>query len=316
MKRSPLRRAAASIAAGMAGALLLAACGGGGGGADPLSNAPADSAPADVIRVGSEQFPENQLLGEIYAQALEGAGVQVERQFAIGAREVYYPALLDGSIDVVPDYNGNLLRYVVPEATESSPEDVYAALEEYFRTQQPELRLLEQAEAENKDAFTVTRAFAEANNLTSIEDVVPLCPTITFGGPAQFAERSYGLQGMRENYGCEFAAFQPLDTGGPLTVAALRDGTIQGADLFTTDPALPANDFVTLEDPRNNFPAQNIVPLINASKVTPQVEEALNGVSAALSLQDLVDLNLELVAEPRRPDAEIARDWLAEKGLV
>ena len=310
MNRTAMTRAGATIAAGMAGVLLLAAC---GGGADPLSNAPADSAPADVVRVGSEQFPENQLLGEIYAQALEGAGVQVERQFAIGAREVYYPALLDGSIDVVPDYNGNLLRYVVPEATESSPEDVYAALEAALP---PELRLLEQAEAENKDAFTVTRAFAEANDLTSIEDVVPLCPTITFGGPAQFAERSYGIEGMRTNYGCEFAAFQPLDTGGPLTVAALRDGTIQGADLFTTDPALPANDFVTLEDPRNNFPAQNIVPLINAAKVTPEVEQALNGVSAALSLQDLVDLNLDLVAEPRRPDAEIARDWLAEKGLV
>ena len=310
MKRTPTMRAGAAVAAGMAGVLLLAACGGGG---DPLSNAPAESAPADVVRVGSEQFPENQLLGEIYAQALEGAGVQVERQFAIGAREVYYPALLDGSIDVVPDYNGNLLRFVVPEATESSPEDVYTALEAALP---PELRLLEQAEAENKDAFTVTRAFAEQNNLTSIEDVVPLCPTITFGGPAQFAERSYGIEGMRNNYGCEFAAFQPLDTGGPLTVAALADGTIQGADLFTTDPALPANDFVTLEDPRNNFPAQNIVPLINAAKVTPEVEQALNGVSAALSLQDLVDLNLDLVAEPRRPDAEIARDWLTEKGLV
>ena len=311
MKRTPMMRAGATIAAGMAGVLLLAACGGGGG--DPLSNAPAESAPADVVRVGSEQFPENQLLGEIYAQALEGAGVQVERQFAIGAREVYYPALLDGSIDVVPDYNGTLLRFVVPEATESSPEDVYTALEAALP---PELRLLEQAEAENKDAFTVTRAFAEQNNLTSIEDVVPLCPTITFGGPAQFAERSYGIEGMRNNYGCEFAAFQPLDTGGPLTVAALADGTIQGADLFTTDPALPANDFVTLEDPRNNFPAQNIVPLINAAKVTPEVEQALNGVSAALSLQDLVDLNLDLVAEPRRPDAEIARDWLTEKGLI
>jgi osmoprotectant transport system substrate-binding protein len=316
VKRTPLGRTAASIAAGLAGVLLLAACGGGGGGgADPLSNAPADSAPADVIRVGSEQFPENQLLGEIYAQALEAKGVQVERQFAIGAREVYYPALLDGSIDVVPDYNGNLLRYVVPEATESSPEDVYAALERYFAAEEPRLRVLEQAEAENKDAFTVTRAFAEANNLTSIEDVVPLCPTIVFGGPAQFAERSYGLQGMRDNYGCEFAEFRPLDTGGPLTVAALADGTIQGADLFTTDPAIPNNDFVTLEDPRNNFPAQNVVPLINASKVTPAVEEALNGVSAALSLEDLVQLNVTL-GEQTQSDADIARAWLTEKGLV
>lgn len=307
-------RTLGAIAAGLAGLLLLSACGGGGG--DPLAGPAAPPAADGVIRVGSEQFAENQLLGEIYAQALEGAGVTVERQFAIGSRETYYPGLLDGSIDVVPDYNGNLLRFVQPDATESSSEEVYAALQAYFQAEQPELRLLEQADAENKDAFTVTRAFAEANNLTSIEDVVPLCPTITFGGPPQFAERSYGIQGMRENYGCEFKEFRPLDVGGPLTVAALADGTIQGADLFTTDAALPANDFVTLEDPRNNFPAQNVVPLINAAKVTPQVEEALNAVSAALSLQDLVDLNLDLVATPRLTDPQIATAWLTEKGLV
>lgn len=306
-------RLGATIAAGLAGMLLLAACGGGGGrNGDPLAGGGEAAAPADVIRVGSEQFPENQLLGEIYAQALEAQGVTVERRFAIGSRETYYPALLDGSIDVVPDYNGNLLRYVVPEATESSPEEVYAALQSALP---PELTLLEQAAAENKDAFTVTRAFAEANNLTSIEDVVPLCPTIQFGGPTQFQERSYGIQGMRENYGCEFKGFTPLDTGGPLTVAALADGTIQGADLFTTDPALLANDFVTLEDPKNNFPAQNIVPLMNAGKVTPQVEEALNGVSAALSQEELLALNV-IIGEQTQTDAQIAKTWLTEKGLV
>lgn len=312
MKRTPTSRIAASIAAGLTGLLLLTACGGGGGGGDPLAAPAAPPSEAGVIRVGSEQFPENQLLGEIYAQALEGAGVAVERRFAIGSRETYYPALIDGSIDVVPDYNGNLLRYVVPEATESSPEEVYAALQKALPEQ---LTLLEQAEAENKDAFTVTRAFAEANNLTSIEDVVPLCPTITFGGPTQFQERSYGIQGMRDNYGCEFAGFTPLDTGGPLTVAALADGSIQGADLFTTDPAIPGNDFVTLVDPRNNFPAQNIVPLINASKVTPEVEEALNGVSAALSLEQLLALNVT-IGEQTQTDAQIATAWLTQVGLV
>ena len=308
-----MKRTKLSIAAGLAGLLVLAGCGGGG---DPLASAPVDGSAAGVIRVGSEQFPENQLLGEIYAQALEAAGVQVERQLSFGPREIYFTGLKDGSIDVVPDYNGNLLRFLVPESTESSPEEVYAALETALQADNPELTMLEQAEAGNKDAFTVTRAFAEANNLTSIEDVVPLCPTITFGGPAQFAERSYGIQGMRDNYGCEFAGFQPLDVGGPLTVAALRDGTIQGADLFETDPALPANDFVTLEDPKNNFPAQNIVPLIKADKVTPEVTEALNAVSAALTQQDLIDLNIELGNDNPRPDAEIAMEWLTEKGLV
>lgn len=307
-----MKRTLVSLASGLAALMLLTSCGGGGG--DPLAPAAGGQAPAaaDVVRVGSEQFPENQLLGEIYAQALEAKGVKVERKFAIGSRETYYPALLDGSIDVVPDYNGNLLRYVVPEATESAPEEVYTALQAALP---PELTLLEQAAAENKDAFTVTRATAQQYNATSIEDIVPFCGEIVFGGPAQFAERAYGIEGMKTNYGCEFKEFKPLDTGGPLTVTALKDGTIQGADLFTTDPALPANDFVTLEDPKNNFPAQNIVPLMVKAKVTPAVSEALNAVSAKLTQQELLDLNVKL-GEKTSTDAQLAKDWLTAQGLV
>jgi osmoprotectant transport system substrate-binding protein len=311
-----MKRTLASLAAGIAGVLLLTACGGGGsgGGSDPLAPAGGGEAPAaaDVVRVGSEQFPENQLLAEIYAQALEAKGVKVERKFSIGARETYFVALQDGSIDVVPDYNGNLLRYLSPDATESSPTDVYAALQ----TALPDnLTVLEQAAAENKDAFTVTRATAEKYNATSIEDIVPFCGEIIFGGPTQFQERPYGIEGMKKNYNCEFKEFKALDTGGPLTVAALRDGTIQGADLFTTDPALPANDFVTLEDPKNNFPAQNIVPLINKAKGVGPVAEALNGVSAKLTQQELLAIDVKQF-EKTATDAVIAKEWLTAQGLV
>lgn len=309
-----MKRTLGPLAAGLAGLLLLAACGGGGGGGDPLAPAGGGAPPAaaDVVRVGSEQFPENQLLGEIYAQALEAKGVKVERKFGIGARETYYVALQDGSIDVVPDYNGNLLRYLKPEATESSPEEVYTALQAALP---PELTVLEQAAAENKDAFTITRATAEKYKATTIDDIVPFCGEITFGGPTQFQERPYGIEGMKKNYNCEFKDFKALDTGGPLTVAALRDGTIQGADLFTTDPALPANDFVTLEDPKNNFPSQNIVPLINKAKAVGPVAEALNGVSAKLSLEELLALDTKQF-EKTATDAVLAKEWLTAQGLA
>lgn len=308
-----MKRTLGSLAA-LAGVLLLTACGGSSGG-DPLAGSGGGGQPpaaSDVVRVGSEQFPENQLLGEIYAQALEAKGVKVERKFGIGSRETYYPALQDGSIDVVPDYNGNLLLYVDTKATQSSPTDVYTALKAALP---PNLTVLSQADAQNKDAFTVTKATAEKYNAKSIEDIVPHCGEITFGGPTQFQERAYGIAGMKKNYNCTFKGFKPLDTGGPLTVAALKDGTIQGADLFTTDPALVANNFVTLEDPKNNFPAQNVVPLMNKAKAVGAAAEALNGVSAKLSQSELLNLDVEQ-GKKELNDAQIATKWLKAQGLA
>lgn len=306
-----MKRTLGTLAAGLAGLLLLTSCGGGG---DPLAPPAGDqpAAAADVVRVGSEQFPENQLLGEIYAQALEAKGVKVERKFSIGSRETYYPALQQGSIDVVPDYNGNLLLFVKTDATASSPEDVLTALKAALPAN---LTVLDQAEAQDKDAFTVTRATAQKYNATSIDDIVPHCGEITFGGPTQFQERAYGITGMKKNYNCTFAGFKALDTGGPLTVQALKDGTIQGADLFTTDPALVANDFVTLEDPKNNFPAQNVLPLMNKAKAVGPAAEALNGVSAKMSQQELLNLNVEQ-GKKAQSDAEIATTWLKAQGLA
>jgi osmoprotectant transport system substrate-binding protein len=305
-----MKRTIGSLVAGATAVVLLAACGGGG---DPLSNAPAAPAPTDTVRVGSEQFAENQLLGEIYAQALEAKGVQVERQLGVGAREAYFIALTDGSIDVVPDYNGNLLRYLRPDATESSPEDVYRALQ---AAMPPELTVLDQAPAQNKDGFTVTAETAARYNARTIEDIAPFCGELVFGGPTQFQERPYGIEGLQRNYNCTFREFRPLDTGGPLTITALRDGTVQAADVFTTDPAISAYNFVTLEDPRNNFPAQNVVPLINRAKATGVVAEALNGVSARLTQQELLNLNVALGEDNPQTDAEIARMWLTAQGLV
>jgi osmoprotectant transport system substrate-binding protein len=280
--------------------VLVAACGA------------AASDTSGVVRVGSEQFSESQLLGEIYAQALEAGGVPVERRFGIGSRETYYPALQDGTIDLVPEYSGNLLLYVRPDATQAAPQDVYDAVQGALP---PDLTVLNRAEAENKDAFTVTRATAQMYRATSIPDIAPHCGELIFGGPAQFQDRAYGLAGLTRNYGCTFKDFRPLDTGGPITVAALREGDIQGADLFTTDPAVPANDFVTLADPRNNFPAQNVVPLMTRAKATGVVAAALNGVSAKLSQKELLNLDVEQ-ARTNIPDAQIASTWLKAKGLA
>lgn len=290
--------------------LLLAACGGGG---DPLASSPPPPSEPDTIRVGSANFPENRLLAEIYATALSIRGVRVERRFGIGSRETYFPQLRDGAVDLVPDYTGNLLRYLDPAATATAPADVYAQVAQRLP---PTLRVLQPSAAEDKDAVVVTRAFAAQNGVRSIADLARLCPTLTFGGPPEFATRPYGIPGLARTYGCTFREFRALDSGGPVTVAALRQGTVAAADLFTTDPSVPMNDFVVLDDPRSNFAAQQVVPLINATKLAkPAVADVLDLISEKLDTATLTDLNRR-VEGPDKPDpAQVARDWLSSAGI-
>jgi osmoprotectant transport system substrate-binding protein len=296
-------------------ALGLTACGGGG---DPLaggqSGAPAAGPPAaaDVIKVGSANFTESRLLAEIYSQALEAKGIKVERSFGIGSREVYFPALQDGSIDLIPEYTGNLLQEIDPQATATASDQVYQEL----TTKLPDpLIVLDQSAAEDKDAVVITQETAQRYNARSIADLAPHCGEIVFGGPPEFAERPYGLPGIERLYNCTFADFRSLDAGGPLTVAALTDGSIQAADLFTTDPTIADRGWVALEDPQNNFAAQNVVPLVNETKVNDQVRQTLNAISAALTTEGLLELNRKVADAATNTVESVAKEWVTANNL-
>ncbi len=296
-------------------ALGLTACGGGG---DPLSGGGAGTAanqpPAapDVIKVGSANFTESRLLAEIYAQALETKGVKVERSFGIGSREVYFPALKDGSIDLIPEYTGNLLQEIDPQATATASDQVYQELTDKL----PDgMIVLEQSAAEDKDAVVITQETAQRYNARSIADLAPHCGELVFGGPPEFAERPYGLPGIERLYNCTFADFRSLDAGGPLTIAALTDGSIQAADLFTTDPTIVDRGWVALEDPQNNFSAQNVVPLVNEAKVNDQVRQTLNSISAALTTDALLQLNREVANAAENTVEQVAKRWLTANNL-
>jgi len=305
-----LRRSLSLVAAGAAVVLGLTACGGGG---NPVAGG-SSQAPAagDTIRIGSADFTESQLLAQIYGQALQAKGVQVEITPPIGSREVYYPALTDGSIDMVPEYTGTLLQYIKKDATETEPDAVYTALQAAVPAP---LTVLDKAAAEDKDAVVVTQAYAQQNNLKTIADLAPLGGSITFGGPSEFQTRPDGIPGLEKTYGLRFQAYTALDAGGPVTVKALADGQVQAADLFTTDPAIEANDFVVLEDPQSNFAAQNVVPLINSAKASDQVKQILNAVQAKLTTEGLLQLNTTANA-PDKPNLDqVAKDWLAANGL-
>jgi osmoprotectant transport system substrate-binding protein len=304
----------AGLAAAVVAGLVLSAC---GGGSDPLAPSGGGGGGGDAgapVGIGSANFPENVLLAQIYGQALQAKGIAVEVLPPIESREAYFPGVRDGSIDLVPEYTGVLLQYLKPDAPQTSPDEVYAALQQ---TMPEGLTVLDRSEAENKDAVVVTQAFAQQNNLTTIADLAPLCPQIAFGGPPEFEQRPDGIPGLQETYGCTFREYVSLSPpGGPTTVAALSNGDVQAADLFTTDPSIESNGFVALEDPQNNFAAQNVVPLINTEAATDQVRQVLNGVSAKLTTQVLLDLNAEMGSADRPNPDVVAKEWLQTSGLL
>ncbi len=308
------RRPTLLIGAATASLALLAGCGGGGGD-DAFSEGESD---AGTIVIGSANFPENELLMNMYAVALEDAGVEVETKPNIGSREIYMQALDDGSIDLLPEYNGALLAYLTAAKGEevprdvTSPEQVNEALQEVL----PEgTETLPQSEAEDKDTLSVTAETAEEYSLTSIADLEPSADQLVVGAGPEFKERFQGLVGLKEVYGLEFESFKPLDVGGPLTVSALKDGTIDVGNIFSTDSNIEAEGFVVLEDPENLYTSQNILPLIRSDKLTGEAEDALNAVSEALTTENLTEALARVQLEKEDP-AVVAEDFLTENDVI
>jgi osmoprotectant transport system substrate-binding protein len=290
-----------------AAALALTACGG-----DPMSSSTAQAAASsDSIIVGSADFPESQLIAKIYAEALKSKGVQVTEKPSIGSREVTIPALKDGSIDLMPEYGGALLQYLDSATKAVSSEDVAKELAAKIPAG---LTMLTASQAEDKDVLAVKKETADQHHLKSFSDLQPAAKELVLGGPPEWKTRLNGVAGLKSVYGLEFKEFSALDAGGPLTLNALLSGQVQVADLFSTDPALAANNLVALEDDKNLFLSENIVPVINGKKSTPAVKEVLDKVSAALTTEDLIQMNGRVAKF--EDIGEIAKDWLKSKNLA
>ena len=305
-----MKRTKFALVTALTAALALSACGGGSGD-DPLAEESAAPAASDTIRIGSADFAENNLLAQIYSQALESKGVKVEEKLNIGSRETYIPGLEDGSIDLIPEYSGVLLQYFKKGATEVSSDDVYAALPAALPAT---LQVLEQSTAEDKDAVVVTKATADKYKLKTIADLKPVAKDLVLGGPAEWKTRETGVPGLKAKYDVVFKEFKSLDAGGPLSVGALKSGSVQAANIFSTDPNISAEGWVALEDPEFLFAAQNVLPLINKEKATPEVTSTLNAISAKLTTPVLTDLVKQVVLDKKDP-ATVAKDFVTTNGL-
>jgi osmoprotectant transport system substrate-binding protein len=281
--------------------VLLPACGGGSG-----------SGSSKTITVGSANFPENVLLAEMYAQALEAKNIKVNRKFNIGARELIYKQISSGGLSVLPEYNGALLAYLDKNDSSTSTDQVNAALKAKLPST---LEILDSAKAEDKDSLNVTKATADKYSLKSIEDLKPVASSLVLGGPPEFKTRRQGSVGLKDLYGLDFKEFRSLDTAGPVTVAALEKGDIQVANLFTTDPAIAVNNFVVLDDPKNLFSSQNVTPLVYKSAVNDTARSALNALSAKLDTPTLTQLMRKVAVDKQDPE-KVATDWLKSAGLT
>ncbi len=315
LRGRPLRAGAIGGLAVLTG-LGLAACGssgsGSGSGSSSSSNPLSPGAAKGTVVVGSANFPENELLAEIYVLALQAKGVKVTPKFNIGAREVYYPQIQKGAISIIPEYNGALLTTSVDtSSTAATTAEVDAALKAKLPSS---LEILNPSSAQDKDSVTVTQALAKKDHLTSISDLKPFAKSLVIGGPPEFKTRTDGLVGLKKNYGLTFKSFDPLDESGPLTLAALKDGKVQAADVFTTTPQIVTEKLVALADPKFNFAAQNVVPLVYKKAVTPTITTTLNDISARLTTGALLQMDKAVILDHANYST-VASAWLKAVGL-
>jgi len=290
-------------------ALSLAAC----GSSDPTkTDSGASDGGSKSIVVGSAAFGESEILAEIYAGALKAKGVDASTKLDIGAREAYIGAIKDGTIDLVPEYTGNLLTYFDQSATATAPDEVESALGGAL----PDgLKVLDAAPGEDKDSLNVTSEFSQKNGVTSIADLAKVQGFKLAANP-EFKTRAYGIPGLEKDYGITGVKFTAInDGGGPATVKALTSGQVDVADIYSTTPSITDNNLVTLTDPKNMIAAQNVVPLIRADAESGTVEETLNAVSAKLSTDALLELNKAFAADSKPTAADVAKDWLSKNGL-
>ncbi|ATL28288.1 ABC transporter substrate-binding protein [Streptomyces formicae] len=275
--------------------------GGGGGGSSK-----------DGVTIGTANFTENQVLGYLYAAALDAEGVKTNVRPNLGTREILIPALKGGDIDLLPEYQGALLHYLDTGAKATEEGEMQNALAMALPRG---LQILPYGIAEDSDAFVVTRETAKEYGLRSLADLAKHNGKLVIGAAPEVKKREVGAVGLKEVYGVEFKEFKSLDSSGPLVKGALRKGDVDVANLFTTDTDIVAEKWVVLTDPKNLVPGQHVVPLIADRKADSTVRKALARLGARLSTEDLTELN-RLVDKDKKDPEDVAQEWAQKHGIT
>lgn len=289
-------------------ALVTTSCGSTGG---------PSSSPKATIRVASFNFSESIILAHIYGIALKNKGYTITYRDKLGNREIVEPSLENGLIDLYAGYAATDLNFVDKRqgaALEAGTDAAMNVQALNARLNAKGVKVLDPSPAVDQDAFAVTKAEADANHLTKVSDLASVASGWTLGGPPECPQRPFCLPGLESTYGLHFKAFKSLDAGGPLTVAALKQGAINVGLLFSSDGGIAANNFVVLEDDKHLQKADNIVPLIRSDVLNSEITTLLNAIDAKLNTPDLTAMNKSADVDKQDP-ADIAATWVKDHGF-
>lgn len=292
-------------------ALVTTACGSTGG---PSSSS---TSPKGTITIGSFNFSESIILAHIYGDALKNKGYTVVYRDKLGNREIVYPALESGQIDLYAGYAATDLDFVDGKqgvAVEAGSDAQANVQKLNARLSSKSLKALNPSPAIDQNAFAVTKAEADQNHLTKLSDLSSVASNWTLGGPPECPQRPFCQPGLKTTYSLNFKAFKSLDAGGPLTYAALKQGAINIGLVFSSDGGIAANNFVVLQDDKHLEDADNIVPLIRSAVANSEVTSVLNSVDAKLNTPDLTALNKSADVDKLDP-TDLAATWVKDHGF-
>ncbi|MDQ1424945.1 MAG: osmoprotectant transport system substrate-binding protein [Acidimicrobiaceae bacterium] len=269
-----------------------------------------------TIIVGSANFPEGVLLGEIYAQALEAKGAKISRKLNLGNRETYFAAMKSGDIQLIPEYTNSLSSFML-KAKNATPTatNVEQQITEITANLPDNLTVLSPSKAEDKDVIVCNKAAADKYSLKTLDDLGKNAANITLAGPPEFKDRTpFGLAGFETAFNTKFKSFVPLEIGQPVADAIKADKA-QCGNLFSTDPFIASDNLVPLSDTKPLVPNEAVLPLIAKDKATDAVKSALNAVSAKLDTPGLTTMMVDVSANAKDP-AVVAKTWLTDNGLL
>jgi osmoprotectant transport system substrate-binding protein len=284
-------------------AIVAMACGG-------TSTTPAATSKG-TLTVAGFNFTESSILAELYGQALAHDGYTVNYKLNLGTREVLAPAMKSGQVDLYPGYAASDLEYYNNKAGEATGDPVATTAKLNSHLQPLGLLALTPSVAVDTNAFAVTKATQTKYNLANLSDLAPIGNQLVLGAGPECPTRPYCQPGLQSTYGIHFKDFKALDTDGPLTRAAFKNGTIQVGLVFSSDGDLNALGLVVLKDDKQLEAADNVVPIVRQAAASDEVKKVLNAIDAKLTTGDLVTMNSQVQIQHQDADA-VATAWLQQ----